>query len=113
MNERMMKMSKRKTLEELQADVEIAKKKKENAEHNLNRAKQRVRNLMPDSRTERNKRLIHKGIAFEKYFPESKVLPMEVSYDMMEELSMNPESKKIVSMTVQKYQKDLEEGNEQ
>ena len=106
-------MSKRKTLEELQEDLEIAKKKKESAEHNLNRAEQRVKNLMPTSRAGRNKRLIHKGIAFEKYFPQSKAFPLELSYDMMEELSRIPENKEIVDRLVRKLLDSLDEGNDE
>lgn len=90
----------RKTIQELETNLETAKTKMEQSKHRLNREKQRLESVKPNARTNRNKRLIRKGIAFEKSFPNTTILTEEESYELMERLSNNPEASKIVEQMV-------------
>lgn len=87
---------KNENLEKLEKEYEQAQHELEVQQHVLNRTKQKIKNLSPDSRKIRNRRLIRKGIAFEYYFPETELFNEEETKQLMEALHQKAEVRTLV-----------------
>ena len=94
-------MEENKNLEELRKELEKAKRKRLQAEHQLQRKKNQLSYRESYSRKERSHRLIVCGAIFEKYFP------------VIKDLSKKELSEALSKMNNARFTKELEVAIEQ